>query len=626
MNTAPQSNYDYFQQMWRESAPQTKRKWRIFAIILGLLWLGGSIAAFLSVAGIRRMGGGGLLVAPFMGPFGLLWAFLKWTGLITETLQEPNLFWLVLAGINGGLGWLIGKIVTGEPNQLVQQQRQQQVTEKAQGRLPATEIGEKLQISQGVSSAEIVTDNKEPVTVGIDYEGGEGHMLVVGPTRSGKGLHLTQTMLMWPGAAIIVDPKGEQFERTAGERHKQFGSPIYRLPGSQVHLGYYYDHLLDRDSLIELHHHLLRPEQSRERIFADKSRALFSAAAEYARFFRLNPLRVLLDMAECDPVEVLTAMENIPAARKYVRIFTDGLPAAKYYENRFATSAYGTFTTMLGGYQKHIDTIAPTVNRPTVIPRDWAAQGATIYLTYSLTDLQGVGGVVAAIIAAFMRYQLRQNQKQRVLFAIDELPAVGLHNITNYLATVGGAGVSLLLYVQAVSQLRELYGREGTQSILANCGHQLWYPPADIETARVMTDLYGTAYKATHTHSTARRFYQGGQQGDEQKQNYVDMRQGQGWEVRPVLEPGEVMSLPKEQVMVLAQKERQYRFFGQRLNPIPRLPHLPPPPIVPQFQSETRQFTDWSVVAADGRFSATAKRGDGSQGKGGKAVIQDDHF
>lgn len=53
------------------------------------------------------------------------------------------------------------------------------------------------------------------------------------------------------------------------------------------------------------------------------------------------------------------------------------------------------------------------------------------------------------------------------------------------------------------------------------------------------------------------------------------------------------MSLPKEQVMVLTQKERQYRFFGERLNPIPQFPHLAPPPVVPQFQSGEREYIDW---------------------------------
>lgn len=621
-HTTPQTNFDYFKQLWRESAPQTKRKWRVILTVLGVLWVSGTIAAISSVAGVMRLEGGAkILGALAMGPFGLLWGLLKWTGLITETAQEPNLFWLALAGINIGIGWLVGKVMTGEPNQLVQQQRQQEATEKAQGRLPAEEIQKNLQIEQGVSTAQIAADKKESVMVGVDYKTGEGHMLVVGPTRSGKGLHLTQTLLTWPGAAIIVDPKGEQYQRTAGERQKRFGSPIYRLPGSQVHLSYYYDSLMDRDSLFELHHHLLRPWQSRERIFADKSRALFSASAAYAQVFRLNPVRVLLDMADSDPVEVLTAMETVPAARKHVRLFTDGLPAKKYYDNRFATSAYGTFTTMLNGYQKHIDTIAPTRNGPMVVPRDWAAKGATIYVTYGLNDLQGVGGVVAAIMAAFMRYQLNQAEKQRVLFAIDELPAVGLHNVTNYLATVGGSGITLLLYAQAVSQLRELYGREGTQSILANCVHQIWYPPADIETAKVMAELYGTAYKATHTQSTANRIYQGGQQENGQQQNYTDMRQGQGWEMRQVLEPGEVMGLPKEQVMVLTQKERQYRFFGERLNPIPLFSSLAPPPSVPQFQSGPRHYTSWQTASNNGRSGQNQ-----NQHHGGNSLASADHF
>jgi type IV secretory pathway TraG/TraD family ATPase VirD4 len=460
-NTTPQTNYDYFKQLWRDGAPQTKRKWRIFLAVFGGLWLAGAVAAFTSVAGIIRLGSGArTLTALAMGPFGLLWGFLKWRGLISETTQEPNLFWLVLLGINIGIIWLAGKILTGEPNSLVQQQRKQEAAEKAQGRLSQADIGEKLNIEQGVPAAQVDAGKKRAVTVGMAYETGEGHMLVMGPTRSGKGLHLTRTLMMWPGAAIVVDPKGEQFQRTAGERQQRFNSPIYRLPVSQVHLSYYYDHLLDRDSLFELHHHLLRPWQSRERIFADKSRALFSAAAEYAKVLRLNPVRVLLDMADSDPVTALTALETVPAAQKYVRLFTDGLSPEKYYDNRFATSAYGTFTTMLNGYQKHIDTIAPTRNGPTVIPRDWAAQGATIYVTYSLNDLQGVGGVVAAVMAAFMRYQLRQPKQERVLFAIDELPAAGLHNVTDYLATVGGSGITLLLYAQAVSQLRDLYGHK----------------------------------------------------------------------------------------------------------------------------------------------------------------------
>jgi type IV secretion system protein VirD4 len=587
----PKSNYEYFKQRWWESAPEKRRRWKIYLAALALFWMAGAASAFLTVAGIVRVGlGARLLAALVMGPMGLPWGLLKLMGVIVETPEEPNLLWLALAALSAGFLWLVGKVLVAEPNAEVQQQRRHERQWQAQGRLPGEEAAEKLAIEEGVPLAEVTVTKKRSVTVGIDYETGEGHALVTGPTRCGKGLHLTGTLLKWPGAAIVVDPKAEQFKRTAGHREKHFG-PVYRLPGHQVHLSYYYDHLLDRDSLLELHGHLLRPGQSRERIFADKSRSLFTAAAHFARARRLNPLRVLLDVGESDPAVAMHGLETVAAAKPYVRLFTDGLPPAKYQENRFATSAFGTFTTQLAGYQKHVDTIAPTRNGETVIPRDWAAQNATIFITYPLADLEGVGGVVSAIMAGLMRYQIRNHLRDRILVAIDELPSVGLYNVADYLSTVGGYGITMLLYAQAISQLYSVYGRDGTQSILANAVHQVWYAPADMATAKALSELYGTTYKPDIVTGTTRRDYHG-QQGNGRYN--VDRRQQQGWRLGPVLEPSEVMSLPREKVIVLTQRDRQYRFLANRLNPIPLFDRLGQPPRLPRIQPGPRAYTDWS--------------------------------
>jgi type IV secretion system protein VirD4 len=613
VGTTPKTNYDYFKQRWWESAPEKRRRWKILLAAFALFWLAGAASAFLTVAGIMRLGlGARLLAAAVMGPMGLIWGPLKLMGVIVETTANPNLLWLVLAALSAGFLWLVGQVLAAEPNADVQQQRRHERQWLAQGRLPDDEVAEKLAIENGVPLAEVTVTKKRTVTVGIDYEAGEGHALVTGPTRCGKGLHLTATLLKWPGAAIIVDPKGEQFKRTAGHREKHFG-PVYRLPGHQVHLAYYYDHLLDQDSLLELHGHLLRPGQSRERIFADKSRSLFTAVAHFARARRLNPLRVLLDVAESDPVVAMQGLETVAAAKQYVRLFTDGLQPAKYQENRFATSAFGTFTTQLAGYQKHIDTIAPARNDATVIPRDWAAQRATIYITYPLADLEGVGGVVSAIMAGLMRYQLRNNLRDRMLVAIDELPSVGLYNVADYLSTVGGFGITMLLYAQAISQLYSLYGRDGTESILANAVHQVWYAPADMATAKALSELYGTTYKPDIVTGTTRRDYHG-QQGNGRYN--VDRRQQQGWRLGPVLEPSEVMSLPREKVIVLSQRERQYRFLARRLNPIPLFERLPAPPRLPRVQPGARAYTDWSKRVPEEHSSTEDAKKPGPDGEG----------
>jgi hypothetical protein len=111
-----------------------------------------------------------------------------------------------------------------------------------------------------------------------------------------------------------------------------------------------------------------------------------------------------------------------------------------------------------------------------------------------------------------------------------------------------------------------------------------------METAKVMSELYGTAYMPMHSKATSRRFYQDNNQNG---QNFIDHRQGQGWEIRPALAPSEMMSLPKEKVLALTQKERQYRFIGDRLDPIHLFDQLAPPPVLPKFQSGQREYTSW---------------------------------
>jgi hypothetical protein len=84
---------------------------------------------------------------------------------------------------------------------------------------------------------------------------------------------------------------------------------------------------------------------------------LFTAVGLYAQELGLDPLRVLLDLAESDPTEALQAMEKIATVKRHIRVFTNGAEPDDYHEDKFVTSAYGNFTTRLATYQKHIDTI-----------------------------------------------------------------------------------------------------------------------------------------------------------------------------------------------------------------------------------------------------------------------------
>lgn len=591
----------YFKQGWQNMPPARKKRWRIVLVGLALFWLAGALNAPGTVAGIARLEGPvRLLMSLGMGGFSFLWRILQAADLIRESVEKPNLLWLPLALAAPGAVGLFFYLLSQPPNPLYGIRKMQETAAHTQGRVTIAQIQTELTLTRGIPLVQVGT-GKTQTLVGLDYEAAEGHVMVVAPTRAGKGLHLTDTLRYYPGPALIIDPKGEQFTRTAALR-RQLG-PIYRIPGHQVHLSAYYHHLRDRDEIIELHYHLLRPWASQEPIFAEKALSLFLAVGLYARARRRNPLRLLLDLAESNPVTALTALRTVEAARRHVDIFTNGAAPNAYQEDKFVTSALGNFTTRLAPYQKHIDTIAPPDlrRRDLILPPDWAAQNATLYVTYSLNDLRAVGGVVAATIAAILRHHMRQDGRQKMLVAVDELPAVGLRNLVDYLATCGGYGITLLLYVQSVAQLQGLYGRDGTRAILANCDHQVWYPAAEMETARFMSELYGTTLKASPMQSTSRSARQQ-RDGEGQAQRQTTHNQGASWSWREsaALSPNEMMALPQEQVLATTRLADRGRcvFLGQRLNAIHLFDRLPGPDRLrlPRPTYRPRVYTDWAAL------------------------------
>jgi hypothetical protein len=420
--------------------------------------------------------------------------------------------------------------------------------------------------------------------VGLPYGADCGHVIVVAPTRSGKGLHLTEALLRWSGAAVVIDPKGEQWERTAAWRTQQIG-PVWCIPSAGIDVCAYFD-LRDPLDMREVHQHLLRPWLDNEKIFGEKSLALVQAAVDVAAATGDHPLSVLACWTQMPAHVALTAAH--PYARAAIDLFTDGDDPRK--PNRFALSAWGTFTARLLPLAPHI----ARLTRP-LIPRDWAARKAMLYLCYPLDQLEIAGPLISTLLAALIKGQLKQRGRQSVLLAMDELPAVGLYNLPTYLATIDGAGLTALIYAQALPQLEEVYGKAKAQAILANCHHQLFYPPRDNDTALLISRALGTTI--TPAQATTR-----GRQGISDKTQA---------EQRSALEPAQVLALPEQAVVLMTTLAgRQYRVLAERLDPRTRLRKLPAPPAVPPPVISTRHPTISRLPVATIADAALAGRSD----------------
>jgi type IV secretion system protein VirD4 len=84
-----------------------------------------------------------------------------------------------------------------------------------------------------------------------------------------------------------------------------------------------------------------------------------------------------------------------------------------------------------------------------------------------------------------------------LLVALDEAGVTPIPELPRLVSTAAGRGVSLMIYVQSLSQLEgdpetgTGYGRSGAETIIGNCQTKLFYRPEDLRTAQYLERSLG---------------------------------------------------------------------------------------------------------------------------------------
>src|SRR5438309_10599736 len=107
-----------------------------------------------------------------------------------------------------------------------------------------------------------------------------GNLLIVAPTRSGKGLLAVSQLLSWHHSVIVNDIKGELFAATAGFR--SLLGPVYVL--DPTGLGHRYDPLQGKDTEDALYStaaHLLHEQDIFTQRAAKMLTCIFTAAKRH---------------------------------------------------------------------------------------------------------------------------------------------------------------------------------------------------------------------------------------------------------------------------------------------------------------------------------------------------------
>jgi type IV secretion system protein VirD4 len=342
----------------------------------------------------------------------------------------------------------------------------------------------------------------------LRHDGAE-HVLCFAPTRSGKGVGLVvPTLLTWPGASIVHDIKGENWELTAGFRAR-FGRVLLFDPTNAKSAAYnpllevrkgewevrdvqnVADVLVDPEGSLEKRNHWEKTSHSLlvgailHVLYAEADKTLAGVAA-----FLSDPRR---------PIEsTLSAMMTTPhLGEKGTHPVIAS--AARELLNKSDNERSGVLSTAMSFLGLYRDPVVAAVTARC----DWrisdlvsGEKPTTLYLVVPPSDISRTKPLVRLVLNQIGRRLTEdlhaKGRRHRLLLMLDEFPALGrLDFFESALAFMAGYQIKAFLIAQSLNQIEKAYGQNN--SILDNCHVRVSFATNDERTAKRVSDALGTA-------------------------------------------------------------------------------------------------------------------------------------
>ncbi len=420
-----------------------------------------------------------------------------------------------------------------------------------------------------------------------------GNTLIVGPTRSGKGLLAVSQLLSWQYSVIVNDIKGELFYQTAGYRSRL--GPVYVIDPTGV--GHCYDPLLNKHSEDDLYaaaSQLLFQADERDKVFTDRAIGMLSRLFAAARREHVAPLpyvRLLIRTGLRKTAERLHHLDP----RLAMQFLYDDFQKANF-ENRFLVSAWETLVARLTPVLT--ETVVRCFLHSDVTPEHIMKhpKPVTVYLRWKEQSLLSLAPLVRLLWGSLIdelitTYDTTQGKGcQPVLILIDEAGRTAIPSLADHATTVVGRGIHLWIAIQSLSQLEVIYGKARSQVLRENMESQLYYRPLDLATAQHLEVKLGR--QSAYAHSTTER------DGEETSQGHTEQS-------IPLLTAQEIMQMRDEDILCFHRSLppckinrmdwRTHPTLIQRRNILaPDLPTLPQMADMPDYDGNnpTDRFAD----------------------------------
>jgi type IV secretory pathway TraG/TraD family ATPase VirD4 len=329
-----------------------------------------------------------------------------------------------------------------------------------------------------------------------------GNTLIVGPTRSGKGLLAVSQLLTWNHSVIVNDIKGELFQQTAGYRSTL--GPVYVLDPTGV--GHRYDPLSGKqteDALYSAATHLLFQAEERDQIFTQRAIGMLAAMFAAAKIENVSCLpfaRLLLRAGLAGCVEKINSLSP-----ELATLFLDTRYQDANLTDRFLLSSWGTLTARMRPLLT--ETVIRSLSKSDFTPESMITgnKPVTVYLRWKEQDLLALSPLVRLLWGSLIDELVATYDKRNgtgckpVLLLIDEAGRTAIPSLAEHATTIVGRGMYIWLAVQSLSQLEVVYGKERAQVLRDNMESQVYYRPTDLQTAKYLEERCGRQSGYAHT-------------------------------------------------------------------------------------------------------------------------------
>jgi type IV secretion system protein VirD4 len=334
------------------------------------------------------------------------------------------------------------------------------------------------------------------------YYDGEGSLITVAPPGSGKTqCQVFPNLLMWKGAAVVLDVKGEIYEQTSRWRRENVG-PVYKFSPLDPATSHGYNPLAearaDPDYLWEdarfLADMMIVPSGAKDPFWESRARDVLTAAIarvcleqDVAKRSMEDVLNILHGVGWDKFVAYLEARIDFPSMTRAGHSLASMEPKTR---DGVLQSALSSMSAWDG------ERIARATRKSDWSPLDLrGGKNPTIYICLKPNEVDSYISVLRVFIAQHIRSltstKVPAHGVQPILFILDELPRLRHMPPVEEALEIGRQyGIKLWLFAQSLGQLKEAY--PNADGMIGGCAIRMFMNPSlHDETAQKVSDDIG---------------------------------------------------------------------------------------------------------------------------------------